>query len=194
MEIANKVTRWVVLALVLLPFLLQVALAESASSEHHDHHSHDHGHDHFDAPVAYPPYSGPIRLGEHVYQDMAAFAASGRRCGASIAEEEQERAMRLVMERMESSEKSLRGVSTAAITTSIEVPVYFHVITNSNKDGALSDAMINKQIQVLNDQFRRAGFTFTLVEVDRTVNNAWYTAASGSSSEVAMKNALRKGT
>jgi hypothetical protein len=71
-----------------------------------------------------------------------------------------------------------------------QVPVYFHVITNTSGAGNVTDTQIAQQIAVLNAAY--ADFEFTLVSTDRTANNSWYTS-SGGSSETQMKNALRKG-
>jgi hypothetical protein len=49
--------------------------------------------------------------------------------------------------------------------------VYFHVIMNSAGEGAVSDAIIGRQIRALNEGFEGTGFTFVLAGVDRTVND-----------------------
>ncbi|MBC7930267.1 MAG: zinc metalloprotease [Rubrivivax sp.] len=53
--------------------------------------------------------------------------------------------------------------------------------------------MINDQIAVLNAAYAFTGFQFSLVSVDRTNNNQWYTATPGTSAEKQMKTALRNG-
>jgi hypothetical protein len=74
----------------------------------------------------------------------------------------------------------------------IEVPVYFHVITKTNGQGAVSQQRINDQIAVLNAAYASFGFHFNLTATTVTANNSWYTLAT-SSSEAAMKAALRQG-
>ena len=83
---------------------------------------------------------------------------------------------------------------------SVTVPVYFHVIRSGSGAGDVTNAEINAQIDVLNDAYSgqvgggaNTPFRFTLVGVDRTNNEAWYTMGYGSQEEKAAKAALRKG-
>ncbi len=77
--------------------------------------------------------------------------------------------------------------------------VWFHVIRDDNGNGGVSTGQINSQIQVLNDAFAgvtggaETPFQFRLAGTTVTDNSAWYTAGNGSSAEVQMKTALRKG-
>jgi hypothetical protein len=73
------------------------------------------------------------------------------------------------------------------------INVYFHVITNSSGAGNVTDSRINQQMNVLNNAFAATGWTFSLVQVDRTANTTWYNSCYGSA-ESAMKSALRRGT
>jgi hypothetical protein len=78
------------------------------------------------------------------------------------------------------------------------VPVYFHVVTDGTT-GALTDAQIAAQIQVLNNTYAggeggaKTGFSFTLAGVDRTDNAAWFYANPGGTNEHTMKQTLRRG-
>ena len=82
---------------------------------------------------------------------------------------------------------------TSAITASHVIPVYVHRIHAANgTGGAVTNTQINDQINVLNDAYAGTGFSFSLVGVDDSNNDAWYTT-SGGASETAMKNALRQG-
>ena len=82
---------------------------------------------------------------------------------------------------------------TATLTASHVIPVYWHRIHRSNgSGGAVSTQQINDQISVLNNAFAPSGFSFSLVSVDDSNNDGWYTTTGGST-ESAMKNALRKG-
>ena len=78
------------------------------------------------------------------------------------------------------------------------VPVWFHVITDG-ATGALTDAQIREQINVLNRAFSgayggaRSGFTFSLAGVTRSDDANWFNARIGSFSEREMKGALRSG-
>jgi hypothetical protein len=73
------------------------------------------------------------------------------------------------------------------------IPVYFHVITSSTGAGDVSNATIARQMQVLNTGFSQTGLSFQLVTVTRTRNDAWYTTGPRTSTQTAMKNALRRG-
>ena len=81
-------------------------------------------------------------------------------------------------------------VVAAAMTV---IPTYVHVITNTSGQGQPTAAQVANQIAVLNAAFAPAGFSFSLVDTDTTVNDTWYTATGGSA-ESQMKNALRKGS
>jgi hypothetical protein len=95
------------------------------------------------------------------------------------------------------------GVS-ALLTTSRNIPVYFHVITQGTgaANGALTTAQLDAQIKVLNDSYSgrtggvqtRTTFTFSRAGSDTTKNADWFTNASpGSPQETAMKTKLHKG-
>ena len=87
----------------------------------------------------------------------------------------------------------------AARVDAVDVPVSFHVITDSGGNGAVSDSTIAAQIDVLNSAYAGdAGgaatpFHFTLANTTRTVNDSWYTVAPGTTEERAMKAALHEG-
>jgi hypothetical protein len=82
--------------------------------------------------------------------------------------------------------------STTAAFAPATVRVYFHVISDG-VNGKISDAMIAKQIAVL-DAAYAGSFDFTLAATDRTVNSRWYSnLRSGSRNEREMKTALRTG-
>ncbi|HVE81309.1 MAG TPA: zinc metalloprotease [Myxococcales bacterium] len=94
---------------------------------------------------------------------------------------------------------------------SVNVNVYFHVITSSTGAGDVTNTQIANQISVMNaayagnDNGRAPGqggsaqptaampFKFTLVATDRTANNTWYTMTPNSSAETQAKTALRRG-
>jgi hypothetical protein len=54
--------------------------------------------------------------------------------------------------------------------------------------------MIDDQMKVLTAGFADTEWSFNVVEVTRTTNATWYTGCYTSAIEMAMKNALRKGT
>ncbi len=82
-------------------------------------------------------------------------------------------------------------------TSSVRVPVWFHVITNGSL-GNLTTQQINAQMAVLNNGFDGGeggddtGFSFTLAGVTRTDNAVWYASRSGGA-EHDMKKALKRG-
>jgi hypothetical protein len=86
------------------------------------------------------------------------------------------------------------GGGGGGATFPVTVNVYWHVITDSNGNGALTSTAINKQIQVLNAAYSGLGFSFVLAGSNTTANNAWYTVTPGTSAESQMKSALRQGS
>ena len=78
------------------------------------------------------------------------------------------------------------------------VDVYVHSVTDGST-GAVSDADIAKQIQVLNNGYSGqeggypTGFNFVLAGVDRTDNAEWFNAGPSTSAERDMKKALHQG-
>jgi hypothetical protein len=86
-------------------------------------------------------------------------------------------------------------------TLLMEIPVWFHVIQQTNGVGFISDAQIADQMTVLNEDFQAimgslgelgydAKLKFTLVGITRTTNDAWYTDSTAD--ESAYKTALAK--
>ena len=80
----------------------------------------------------------------------------------------------------------------------VEVPVWFHVITNGTT-GALTNAQIDAQMIALNMAFAGfyggydTGFSFELAGITRTNNATWFNARAGGDAERDMKKALRRG-
>ena len=91
--------------------------------------------------------------------------------------------------------RTSRGLDggTTAVTGGV-IDVYFHVITSSSGQGALSSRDINAQLDVLDDAFAPHGWTFRLVGTDTTASDAWYQMGYGSPAEREAKAALRRGT
>jgi hypothetical protein len=96
---------------------------------------------------------------------------------------------------------SLAGEFSA--TAGGTIPVVFHVVTGTGGAGAISDATIAQQIQVLNDGFAgveapgvaaSTGFKFVLQETKRWSNNTWFTRTDNSRTETQMKTSTRVGT
>jgi hypothetical protein len=72
------------------------------------------------------------------------------------------------------------------------VPVYVHVISDGT-DGKVTDDQIDRQIRVLNWDYRLTGLSFRLAGSETTVKASWYNLNQGSAQEREMKAALRKG-
>ena len=77
----------------------------------------------------------------------------------------------------------------------VSVPTWVHVVSPDGVTGNVSQALIDDQIDVLNNTFEggeggfNTGFSFTLAGVTRTTNADWYFANPGGK-ERAMKRAL----
>jgi hypothetical protein len=123
------------------------------------------------------------------YRSQEDFVKSGRRCGTHNPSQTEVKSME--------KEFRTRLAALGEFTPQARViPVYFHVIqatTTGNTTGRVTDSQISQQMTVLNNAFAPAGISFSLISVDRTTNNTWYTHTPGSTAESQMKAALRKG-
>ena len=121
--------------------------------------------------------------------DQEAFIETGRRCGTVHPDSLTAAAI----------DKQIHDYMTSHVISNVTggtIKVYFHVIRKGTgiSNGDISSTMINNQINVLKNAYGKYGWTFTLVNVDRTTNSTWYNLSYGSTAEVQMKNALHKGT
>ncbi len=95
-----------------------------------------------------------------------------------------------------------RWIAEGRVAAGGVIPVNFHVITNGST-GAVSDATIALQIQVLNRNYagldyngnpvpgaKNTGYTFVLNSVTRTSNRKWFSMTPGSGNERNAKTAL----
>ncbi|PCC73025.1 Pregnancy-associated plasma protein-A [Nannocystis exedens] len=73
------------------------------------------------------------------------------------------------------------------------IPVYFHVISDDNGVGDITEAQIAQQLDVLNAAFAGSNFDFSRAGVTRTRKSAWHLMAQDSAAETEAKAALRKG-
>ena len=73
------------------------------------------------------------------------------------------------------------------------VRVHFHVIQNE-ESGAIDDATIAAQVDVLNASFDLRGISFSLASIDRTDSHAWFTGCDADGPANKMKKALRLGS
>jgi hypothetical protein len=79
------------------------------------------------------------------------------------------------------------------IVETIIIPVYFHVIMNTEgTEGMVSADTIAQQFDVLDASFAPY-FSFSLQKTDESKNTDWFTATPRSDAETEMKTALRQG-
>jgi len=92
-----------------------------------------------------------------------------------------------------------RGSGQFDLDVKITVPVAFHVITEKDGTGDVSDELIAKQIDVLNNAYSAGEggfptvFRFELTTTTRTANDDWYGVTPDSSEEKNLKSALHEG-
>ncbi|NUT06823.1 MAG: zinc metalloprotease, partial [Hamadaea sp.] len=106
---------------------------------------------------------------------------------AQVAEREKDFAARV---------SARRATADAALQAVITIPVVFHVISEdgTQANGNIPDSWITNQIAVLNAAYAaNTSFQFSLQSIDRRTNASWYPIVYGSSTESAMKAALRTG-
>lgn len=126
---------------------------------------------------------------------LQAFVLSGGRCATN------ENDARLSVSTTPSREAPVLALAPGCVT----IKVYFHVIqqngtAGSSGTGFVPMSSINAQINVMNQSYgggtggANTPFRFAIAGVDYTVNSTWYSAGPGTSTEVSMKNALRRGT
>ncbi|HKR00604.1 MAG TPA: zinc metalloprotease [Pyrinomonadaceae bacterium] len=122
--------------------------------------------------------------------------ASFLKCGTKHPDDETARLIDEANARFKANRQAEGGI--AERTGTVNVNVYFHVITNTSGGGNVSDTAIANQITVLNQAYSGATggtntlYRFTLVSTDRTANNTWFTCTGGTC-EQQMKTALHKG-
>lgn len=123
-----------------------------------------------------------------VGQELSRAGAGERRQRCSTRDVPAERKARI-----EADVAARLARSTSQLTNGGVIPVYWHSITNSSGQGGPTQQMIDDQMNVLNEAFASTGWSFTLVSVDETANNSWYTC-DGGNCEFQMKSALRQGS
>jgi hypothetical protein len=144
-------------------------------------------------------------IGDYEYPSMKAFQLSGNRCGSHKSKEdihldevEHKEILHTILSSTTSfSSSNLRSrvfLDTLQLDVVTNVNLYIHVIMSSSGRGNVSDAMIQSQINVLNQDYNSLSFQFVLKSIDRTLNDQWYTMTPSSNVERLAKNSLRKGT
>ena len=130
----------------------------------------------------------PFRFQGRNWVNQEAFIASGARCATRDLTPER----RDQVDREIAAHLNQRG-GAASVTGGV-IDVHFHVVTSAAGDGDVRDNQISRQITVLNNAFGPWGWTFRLVSVDRTANDAWFAMEPGTTAERDAKAALRQGT
>lgn len=103
---------------------------------------------------------------------------------------------REVLERSlgQSRKADFTGLAKRPGGDAITIPVWFHIVTKTSRDGLVtgnvSDGQIAAQLQVLDDAYAGRGFTFALGGVKRVDNSRWFDGCARYGVEVAMKAAL----
>jgi hypothetical protein len=137
-----------------------------------------------------PTENVPFSIGGIEFVNQRAFIESGRRCGSYLSPEKMQAAEKDFQTKFATLVEANGGITPQAPRT---FNVYWHTITSSTGQGAVSSQQIQNQINILNAAFASAGFSFNLASTDVTANDAWYTMAYGSTAEKACKSALRRG-
>ncbi len=140
----------------------------------------------------------PFVIEGRSFVSKKAFIDAGLRCGARHVDEEEADEIDAAVARHQAAKRAAArpGDLVSAALQAVTVPVYWHVINNGTglANGDIPDSQITAQINVLNDAYAAYGFSFVLTAVDRTTNSSWYAAGPGSTAELAMKTALRRGS
>ena len=123
------------------------------------------------------------------YLSQRDFVESGKRCGTREADDV-ERSVSAALGRGPGG----GGSPTPPWPGTQVVRVYVHVIQSSTGAGAVSNARINQQINVLDAAGKGSGFDFELASTDFTFNDVWYTVTPGTTAERDMKAALHQGS
>ena len=160
------------------------------------------------AAVAQDKANGrPFWVGDHSWQSKQAFIDSGARCATKpLSDLERFEVEQKIGPFMAARAQALGQPGTDAkpgsgggggtTVTGGVINVYFHVINNGTSlaAGNIPDSQIAAQINVLNAAYAGTGWSFILVDTDRTTNATWYTMTPGSTAEAQAKNALRQGS
>ena len=56
----------------------------------------------------------------------------------------------------------------------ISIPLAIHIISNDKGDGIINTSIIEEQVKILNEDFVKSVFTFSIESIDTTINNNWY--------------------
>ena len=163
-------------------------------------------------PAPAPPAPGidqPFTLGNHTWPSKEAFVASGARCATRTPTDAQMLAVEKALAGFKPQTapapgrgRGARGFRAAAVT----IPVYVHIITDTQGNGDISDADVQAQIDFLNTSFAgqdtkgpgyknsaqesaNVPYRFSLQAINRVANDTWFNLFD----DRPMKAALRVG-
>ena len=143
----------------------------------------------------------PFRLNGKTWRDKQAFIDSGGRCSTKHPDAIQAKEIQNALARFKANRSVKGGEMSAAASSTVTIPVYFHVINKGAgiSNGDVPTTMLQRQIDVLNRSYGGAtggastGFRFILAGVTRTTNAVWYNMGYGSIEERDAKAALHTG-
>jgi hypothetical protein len=144
--------------------------------------------------TAYAPAAAPATLAASSTTSTASAQCADQpaqarvRAGAHVTERNQPSAANVAA--MEKDFQNRVGkLKTKRAAASITVRVHFQVVYGSA--GNVSDSTLQQQLTVLNNAYAGSGVTFTLSEIKRTQNAAWFSDPEGY--ERQMKSSLHAG-
>lgn len=146
------------------------------------------------ALVAVPAMSiaaQPFVFNGQSFTSKQAYIDSGARC-STYQPTPLEMQLQAARESAWLNKERAAGRDPLAQAAAATIPVYWHTITDAAGNGGPTSQQISDQIAVLNAAYAPSGFSFSLMSVDSSANNSWYTCTGGTC-ESQMKNALRQG-
>ena len=133
-------------------------------------------------------HGGAFTIGGHAYTSKEEFVRFGKIFGTNELSEE---------EKYEVDQKLVRMGNFEEMDTEkrkkLKVDTYFHIITDTAGNGALTKKEVKAQIKILNAGFKQSKVKFILKGTTTSVNDVWFGANQGSAEEKDMKSALRVG-
>jgi hypothetical protein len=155
--------------------------------------------------------NGTVQVEGYRFADMKSYVSSeyfkrsGKRCGTKrlLASDKKSAVAKSVVD-CTLMQTWIRSEYWPVSATYV-IPVWFHVIYQSDGTGNISDARISAQIQVLNEDYGAHADTlgaegvntsiqFELAGITRTLNNDWFNEDSGGIAERNYKTVLREDT
>ncbi|RMG42838.1 MAG: hypothetical protein D6732_00615, partial [Methanobacteriota archaeon] len=128
-------------------------------------------------------YSQP-RPSDVQYMGAHGALVNGIRCGTVAPDEARREQLRQQIERW------LQSGNFFAPTTTITIPVAFHIVRHDDGFGDVTDQQISDQLDVLNVSYASTNFQFSLHSIERVNNTSWSTHYPGDPEETEMKQAL----